>query len=243
MAYLRQQDQDSVRQRFDVELTRDVGITLFTRQSTSGLYIPGRECPSCESTQRLLEETSELSSRLKLDIVDYYAEQERAKSAGVSRIPATLIGSSGSSNIRVYGLPAGRMFGVLIDGIVLASSGRKQLGLETRKSLKRLKEDVHIQVFVTPHCPHCPSIAHLAHQMGKESPRVVADVVDVQSLPGIGETYGVKAVPKTVINDVVTITGAVGEEALLRGVLRAVSEGADESIEDKDAIGPTTPAN
>ena len=79
--------------------------------------------------------------------------------------------------------------------------------------------------------------------MGKESPRVVADVVDVQSLPGIGETYGIKAVPKTVINDVVTITGAVGEEALLRGVLRAVSEGADESIEGKDAIGPTTPVN
>ena len=122
MAFLRQQDQESVRQRFDVELIRDVGITLFTRQSSSGLYVPGRECPSCESTQRLLEETSELSSRVKLDIVDYYTEQERAKSAGVSKIPAMLIGSSVSSNIRVYGLPAGRVFGILIAGIVLASS-------------------------------------------------------------------------------------------------------------------------
>ncbi|MDA1347654.1 MAG: thioredoxin family protein [Chloroflexi bacterium] len=206
-----------MRQRFDVELIRDVGIALFTRQSSSVLYVPGRECPSCESAQRLLEETSELSSRVKLDIVDYYAEQERAKSTGVSKIPATLIGSSGSTNIRMYGLPAGRAFGVLLDGIVLASSGRRQLGLETRKSLKRLKEDVHIQVFVTPNCPHCPSIAHLAHQMGKESPCVVADVVDVRSFPRIGEPYGVKAVPKTVINDSVMITGAVGEEALLRG--------------------------
>ena len=72
---------------------------------------------------------------------------------------------------------------------------------------------------------------------------VVADVVEVQEFSHLAQAYHVMGVPKTVINDAVTITGAVGEEALLRGVLRAVSEGADESIEDKDAIGPTTPVN
>ena len=47
--------------------------------------------------------------------------------------------------------------------------------------------------------------------MEKGLPRVVADVVTVHRLHDSGETFGVKVVPKTVINDPVLIIGTVGE--------------------------------
>ena len=52
MPILQRRDEEAVRQRFDVELKRDVKLTLFTQRSIGGLYIPGRECKSsdCRST-------------------------------------------------------------------------------------------------------------------------------------------------------------------------------------------------
>ena len=222
MAILQQRDEDAVRRRFAVELKRDVEITLFTRQALGGLYVPGRECRSCEPAQQLLEEISALSDKVHLEIVDYYSEHERAETAAVTGIPAILIGSNGSSNIRFYGLPSGLGFAVLLDALALVSRGRSELSLKTRKSLSRLTEDVHVQVFVTPTGQQCPDVARLAYRLAIESPNVLADVVDAQEFPRLAGAYGVREVPKTVINDQAKITGPVDEEAMLDAVLNAM---------------------
>ena len=222
MAILQQRDEDAVRRRFAVELKRDVEITLFTRQAPGGLYVPGRECQSCEPAQQLLEEISALSDKVHLEIVDYYSEHERAETAAVIGIPAILIGSNGSSNIRFYGLPSGLEFAVLLDALALVSRDRSELSLKTRKSLSRLTGDVHVQVFVTPTGQQCPDVARLAYRLAIESPKVLADVVEAQGFPRLAGTYGVREVPKTVINDAVQLNGVVDEDSLLDGILRAV---------------------
>ena len=216
-------------------------ITLFTQRNIGGLFIPGRECPSCEPTQRLLEETAALSPKIQLEVVDFYGDQERAQSARVHRIPAIVISGDGKDNARMYGLPAGSEFPVLLDTIVTASTGRSGLQLETRRRLKRLQEDVHIQVFVTPTCQFCPAVARLAHQMAQESPRVVAEVVEIQTFPRLAQVYNVMGVPKTVINDSVEIVGAVSEDVLLKGVLRATGEEEADMEPDETVSDQTTP--
>ncbi len=67
--------------------------------------------------------------------------------------------------------------------------------------------------------------------MAMESPRVTADVIEVQEYPDLASAYGVRGVPKTVINDRVQFTGAVPEDALTRYVLQAV--GAEEAEEEQ----------
>ena len=67
--------------------------------------------------------------------------------------------------------------------------------------------------------------------MAMESPRVTADVIEVQEYPDLASAYGVMGVPKTVINDRVQFTGAVPEDVLTKHVLRAV--GAEEPAEDE----------
>ena len=151
MPILQPNDQKAVRKRFDVELKRDVHIVLITQRNIGGLFIPGRECKSCGPTRELLEEVSDLSPKIHLEIVDYYGDEEGARDRGVQKIPAILIGGpDGSENVRFYGLPSGNEFAVLLDAIIASSSSRSSLQLETRRRLKRLQEDVHIQVFVTP---------------------------------------------------------------------------------------------
>ncbi len=75
MPILKQQDQDAILQKFKVELKRDVNITLYTKNDIGGLFIPGRECRTCESAQQLLGEVSALSPKIKLDVVDFYGNQ------------------------------------------------------------------------------------------------------------------------------------------------------------------------
>ena len=150
MPILREQDQEVVRQKFKVELKRDVNITLYTKNDIGGLYIPGRECKTCGPTQQMLEEVSALSSKIHLDVVDYYGNQEDAKSRGIEKIPAIVVSANGGDNVRLYGLPTGIEFALLLDTIIASSMKGSSLQLETRQRLKRLKEDVHIQVFVTP---------------------------------------------------------------------------------------------
>ncbi len=149
MPILQPRDRQEVQRRFEQELKRDVNITLYTRRLT-GLYIPGRECQTCGPTQQLLEELVSLSPRLHLEIVDFYQDQRGALEKGIDRIPAIIIGSGDADNVRFFGMPSGYEFALLLDTIMAAASKRSTLQLETRRQLKALKEDVHIQVFVTP---------------------------------------------------------------------------------------------
>ena len=137
-------------QRLDTELKRNVTLELYTQRSMGGLYVPGRECKTCGTTQEMMEELTALSSKLELEIKDYYGDPDQARSRAVDAIPATLISSGNSYNARFYGLPSGYEFTVLLDSIVAASQGTPTLALESRKLLNQLTTDVHIRVFVTP---------------------------------------------------------------------------------------------
>ena len=223
MPVLQERARNAIRQQFETELKSDVSIRMYTRLN-SLLYIPGRECMNCESTRQLLEEVCSLSDRVELQVIDFYGDTESALALGIDRIPAVLIGPAGKDNVRYFGMPSGFEMQVLLDTMTAAATKRSRLQLETRRQLKRLKEDVHIKVFVTPGCHYCPAVAGLAHLMALESDRVTADVIEVGGFPDLGRAYNVMSVPKTVINDRVQFVGTVTEEAMMERVLQAVGD-------------------
>ena len=149
MAILQQRDLAAVQRRLDTGLRRDVRVSLYTR-ADGGLFVPGRECRGCGPTQELLEELSDMSRRFRLNVVDFYKNREEAEDLGVKRIPATVVDTGGKGTLSFYGLPAGFELAALLDSITDVSRGRGPLAVATRRRLKALKEDVHIQVFVTP---------------------------------------------------------------------------------------------
>lgn len=224
------QDKSQLKRTFRKDLKSDVAVTLFTHKS-SVLTVPGRECRYCPQTQQLMEELTSLSPKLHLETVDFYQEPKTAQDYAVSRIPAILLAAAATdsvgSRVKFYGIPSGYLMSALADDIKTISRGVSPLSTESRKQLRRVNSGVHIQVFVTPTDATCPELARLAHAMALESPHVTTDVVEIQEYPAMAQTYGVRTVPFTVINEQYRFAGPATEPQLLETILQAGVRQAD----------------
>jgi len=229
MGLLTPADREALRRRFERDLVGDVELTLFT-SSPSGLTIPGMDCETCEATQRLLEEVAALDPRIHLRVTSLLTDAEEARALDVHRVPAILFGTDGGARIRYYGIPSGLEFAVLVEGIVAQSRQDSGLQPSSRKALAALPRDVRLLVFVTPTCPYCPRVARLAHAMAQESPKIRAEVIEVVEFPDLAERYGVRGVPKVVVDDRWSFEGARGEEEFVRYVLTAAQAGHSSTV-------------
>jgi thiol-disulfide isomerase/thioredoxin len=130
-------------------MTHPVRMVMFTQGEGGAL-----ECEFCEQTRTLAEEVAALSDRITLEVRDFQADQDLAKSYGVDKIPAIVLLSDGSvpkdHGIRLYGAPAGYEFSTFIEDLRMLGSGAHGLGQATLQALAKLTSPVHIQVFVTP---------------------------------------------------------------------------------------------
>ena len=223
-------DKSQLKRSFRKDLKGLVQLRLFT-QRQSVIAIPGRECPYCPQTQQLMEELAGLSPKINLETIDFYGEAHLARDAGVTRIPAVVLSNDSNSRAKFYGSPMGYEVTTIVDGIKSISRGVSPLSMDTRKKLRQVNQDVHIQVFVTPADANCPGLARLAHAMALDCPFIAGDVVDIQEFPALSRTYGVRSVPYTVINEYIRFAGAVTESQLLEKVLQA---GVRETQETRD---------
>jgi len=80
----------------------------------------------------------------------------------------------------------------------------------------------------------------VAHAMAIESPRIVADVIEVQEFPHLAQAYQVSTVPKTVVNDTFEFAGTVTEEQFVTQVLRSVGVEAKKDNPEEIDGEPTT---
>ena len=81
--------------------------------------------------------------------------------------------------------------------------------------------------------------------MTMETPRVTADVIEAQEFPYLAQSYGVRAVPKTVINNAIEILGAVPESVLVQRMLTAIGQEEllaefKQPLPEELSSGPTT---
>ena len=65
-------------------------------------------------------------------------------------------------------------------------------------------------------------MASLAHAMAVFTQKVVAEVIEVQEFPDLGNAYQVRGVPLTVINEQYSFTGAASEQMLVGHVKKAL---------------------
>jgi len=71
--------------------------------------------------------------------------------------------------------------------------------------------------------------------MAVESEYVTADVIEAQEFPDLARRYGVRGVPKIVINDSVEFVGALPESQYLSYVKAAVGPDGETSNNDSDS--------
>jgi glutaredoxin-like protein len=200
MALLNAEIQQQVREML-APVTEPVKLVMFT-QGAGAL-----ECEMCSDTRQLIEEVAGLADLLSVEVHDFVSEADLAASYGIDKIPAVAIVRGGDEpqdyGIRLYGIPSGYEFSTLIEDIVMVGSGELGLNARTLEALEALPGPIEIQVFVTPTCPYCPRAVLLAHKLAMASDKVTASMVEATEFP------------RTVVNDVIHIEGAVPEAMLL----------------------------
>ncbi len=149
MALISEKDQQTLRAIFAQDLQNDVTITYFT-QGASPLAVPSLECEYCVETRQLLEELTACSDKLHLTIKDFVGDAQAAQEMGIERIPAFVLEGQAKGKVRFFGIPSGYEFSTLIEDLLDVARGSTDLNEKTRLAIKDVKQDVHIQVFVTP---------------------------------------------------------------------------------------------
>ncbi len=213
MPILKEREKKLIAEKLNRNMENDVRLIVFTQDF---------ECEYCATNRELMEDLASLSDKIKLEVFDFEKDYEKAQRWGIDKIPATAVFGIREYGIRFFGLPTGYEFPAFIDTIIDASRGTTKLQPIVKEKIKNVKEPVHIQVFVTPTCPYCPRAVRVAHQLAIENELIRADMIEAIEFPQLANKYDVIAVPKTIINDVVSFEGALPEMQFVEYVLSAI---------------------
>jgi len=140
MSFLNKEDADFVKAEFS-QMANPVNLVYFTQKMA---------CEYCEDTQKILEEVSGLSDKIKLTVYNFTLDQAQSDKYQIDKIPATVVMGDTDYGIRFYGIPSGYEFSSLIESILMIGKGESGLTEKTKQELKELKTPLHFQVFVTP---------------------------------------------------------------------------------------------
>lgn len=212
--FLQDKDKETLINFLKENLSREVSLKFFTQEL---------ECETCQSVRSLLEEIVALSPLLHLEIYNFLLDKDKVDLYGIDKIPAIVVEEEKDYGIRFYGIPAGYEFSGFIETLVWVSRGETDLRKESKDFLSSLTREVDIQTFVTVTCPYCPQAVVLGHKMAIEGEKVRSAMIEVEEFPHLAYRYGVRAVPKIVINERVSFEGAVPEEYFLTKIIEAVS--------------------
>ena len=174
-------------------LVEPVKLVVFTE----GAIRPAgaRPCQYCEHVVGLAKELSELTDKLEVEIVNFYADKEKVAQYDIQRIPAIAVVGAEDYGIRFYGIPAGFEFAALLEDIIDVSKSGSDLSRETLEKLERIDSPMHIQVFVTPTCPYCPPAVRLAQKFAMANENIKADMVEAQEFPSSRSATAFSASP------------------------------------------------
>ncbi|MEN2998805.1 MAG: thioredoxin family protein [Brevinematia bacterium] len=176
-----------------------------------------------EFTKTFFSELAEVSSKIKLQLVESSIGSKTSTGLTIRTIPSVTIGEDRGYKILFSGSPLGYEASQIVETIVMISTENHELGDEVAQKLSSLSKPVNIKVFVTPTCPYCPGSAYLANRIAVASRgKVVAEVVEANENPDLAMEWGIESVPTQIINDSYEskTVGLQNEEEFVNQVLR-----------------------
>ncbi|MEK7399918.1 MAG: thioredoxin family protein [Candidatus Poribacteria bacterium] len=213
MSLIKEKQQKQLKDIFK-KIENKVKLVYFTQEM---------ECPFCKEARELLQDVSSLSDgKITLEIYDFVADKDMVNRYGIDKIPATVVEGQKDYGIRFFGIPAGYEFTSLINSILVASKGESGLSNETKELLKKLKEPVRIQVYITLTCPYCPKTVELAHRLAVESDLITGEMIETSEFPTYMQKYNIMSVPRIIINDKVDFEGTLTEKEFVENLMKVL---------------------
>ena len=216
------QDQDYLRRLFSESLKGPVKIEHYTQRPLA-IIVPGREeCRFCNEARQTLQEISSLSPRLSLRVHDVGDEPDVVARNAIEHVPATVLRGQVNRPLRFYGFFSGTLFPAMIETITRISGTGTDLSSRTKRRLQRIRDEIQIQLFVSPSCPYSPGMMDLVYRCALEAHRIKASVIETAEYPRLIDAYQLRAVPFTRIGERLSFAGAVDEDGLIDQIMRVV---------------------
>lgn len=212
MSFIQERDKPEI-QRIFSGMQESVELIIFT--DTNG-------CQYCAETQQLLEEVSALSEKIILTMYSLTDDREKAEAYRVDKAPGLVITAGKDFGIRYYGIPSGYEFGSLPEDIMDVSRGEAGFTEELARNVALIRSPLHLQVCVTPAWPYCPSAVRNAHRLAIANTHVRADMIEATEFPELSRKYGVRGVPRTIVNDGFHIDGGLPEDVFIHQMIEHV---------------------
>ncbi|MGB9596450.1 MAG: protein disulfide oxidoreductase [Candidatus Poribacteria bacterium] len=213
MSLIKKEQQKQLKEIFK-KLENNIKLIFFTQEM---------ECPFCKDTRELLQDLASLSDgKISLEIYDFVADSDKVNRYKIDKIPAIVVEGQKDYGIRFYGIPAGYEFTSLINSIIIVSRGQSGLSDDTKELLKKLKDPVKIQVFITLTCPYCPKAVEMAHRLAVESDLIIGEMIESSEFPILIQKYNVMSVPRVIINDKVDFEGALPEKDFVENLMKVL---------------------
>jgi len=150
---------------------------------------------------------------------------EHADDSGLLALPCLTIAHRGLGKIHYQALPDGPELPPFLEAVL----GPKRTDGEDRESwierLSALKRPAELLVFVGATCAHCPGAVRSANRIALASPLVTVSIVDVQLHASLAERFNVRAVPLTLLDEDLAVTGVVRPAELVDKILSRGDEG------------------
>ncbi len=186
----------------------NITLVLFTKEGS---------CPTCSETKQLLEEVSELSDKISLEVKDLNKDQAVAKKYGITLTPSfVLLDAKGNyQGVKFNGIPAGHEINSFMSALLEMSGMTPKFHDNILKRIKKIEKPVNIKVFITLGCPHCPGAVQNAHRLAMLNEHIEGEMIEAQTFSELSNKFNVSGVPKIVINDTHELVGNQPIEAFL----------------------------
>ena len=100
MPLISDEDRQFLTDHFSKEMKDTVKLVYFT-QRESKMLIPSHECMYCKETREILQEVSDLSDKIELEVKDFVGDSDEASRLGVEKIPATVITGNAKGKVQI----------------------------------------------------------------------------------------------------------------------------------------------
>ncbi len=181
------------------------------------LFVSEENCRSCRDTQQYMTEFADLNENINLEVYDFNNDKDMVEKYDIKRVPAIVILEKDykDKGIRFNGIPAGYEIHSLMAAVKDAAGVHGNITEEQIDRISKIDKNIHIQVFVTPTCPHCPTAVIYAHKIANNNPNVKSEMIEATTFPELSQKYGVRGVPKIIINETHEFVGAQPMEKFL----------------------------
>nr|WP_136250531.1 alkyl hydroperoxide reductase subunit F [Ningiella ruwaisensis] len=186
-------------------------------QNSITLVLQTGEHSKKDELKNMLVQIADLSDKIRL---------EERDTAGELRSPVTFgIEANGkSTGITFSGVPGGHEFNSFVLAILQAGGSKLKLDESIQNMVKKVKDKLDFQVYVSLSCHACPDVVQAMNQFALLNDNISAEMIDGAVYPDLIEKNNIQGVPTVYLNGEVFASGKVEIANIIEKLGKAAPE-------------------